>query len=76
MAGWWGSWAWSPCLATEPTMAEERPGKLTHFAEVGWARASEGTKEGGRGREPVVPTPCQQAVLSSSAFNSSWLCLH
>lgn len=46
VAGWWGSWARSPCLAAELTAAKERPGKLIHFAgEVGWARASEGPKE-------------------------------
>lgn len=33
------------CLSAEPTKAKEKPGKLVHFVEVGWTRASEETKE-------------------------------
>lgn len=85
-----GSWAQSPCLSAEPTMAKERPSKLIHFVvEVGGARASEGDQGvRGSGRERgcvldianvrLMPAPDQQAVCSQmngSSFNS-WLCLH
>ena len=34
----------SPCLSAQPTKTKESPRRLMHFAEVGGARASEGTK--------------------------------